>query len=120
MQQIFAMKREKVMDALRLLTKEDVITEVVRGQYTFGEIGAKPVVGYKDEPGIEASSTNDTFIAARLWIDDEFWKDVPFYIRTGKKECMRNLQRSSLNSKKSAKRFVCARRQGNCSESFGD
>lgn len=78
-------EKRKVMDALRLLTKEDVITDVVRGQYTFGEMGAKPVVGYKDEPGIDASSTNDTFIAARLWIDDDFWKGVPFYIRTGKR-----------------------------------
>ena len=28
---------------------------------------------------------NDTFIAARLWIDDSFWSGVPFYIRTGKR-----------------------------------
>ena len=28
---------------------------------------------------------NDTFIAARLWIDDPFWSGVPFYIRTGKR-----------------------------------
>lgn len=27
----------------------------------------------------------DTFIAARLWIDEFFWKDVPIYIRTGKR-----------------------------------
>ena len=28
---------------------------------------------------------NDTFVAARLWIDDDFWRGVPFYIRTGKR-----------------------------------
>ncbi len=28
---------------------------------------------------------NDTFVAARLWIDNPFWEGVPFYIRTGKR-----------------------------------
>ncbi len=33
----------------------------------------------------EASSKNDTFVAARLWIDNPYWQGVPFYIRTGKR-----------------------------------
>jgi glucose-6-phosphate 1-dehydrogenase len=27
----------------------------------------------------------DTFVAARLWIDDVNWRHIPFYIRTGKR-----------------------------------
>lgn len=78
-------EKRKVMEALRPLQKEEVGSHVVRGQYGPGEIQAKAVAGYKEEPGIDASSTNDTFVAARLWIDDDFWSGVPFYIRTGKR-----------------------------------
>ncbi|MFY4774420.1 glucose-6-phosphate dehydrogenase [Metabacillus sp. RGM 3146] len=78
-------EKRMVMEALRPLTKEEVEAHVVRGQYASGKILDNPVVGYKEEPGIEASSQNDTFIAARLWIDNEFWNGVPFYIRTGKR-----------------------------------
>ncbi|GAA3326313.1 hypothetical protein GCM10020331_061700 [Ectobacillus funiculus] len=58
----------------------------MRGQYSAGEINGQSVAGYTNEPGIEVSSRNDTFVAARLWIDNPFWDGVPFYIRTGKKE----------------------------------
>lgn len=77
--------KRKVMESLRPLKKEDVGLHVIRGQYSSGEIHGQPVVGYTDEPGIEASSQNDTFVAARLWIDSPFWSGVPFYIRTGKR-----------------------------------
>ncbi|WP_310828677.1 glucose-6-phosphate dehydrogenase [Paenibacillus pedocola] len=78
-------KKKEVMEALEPLDEGDVQFNVIRGQYTAGTIQGKPVQGYLSEPGIPAGSTNDTFIAARLQIDDPFWKDVPFYIRTGKR-----------------------------------
>jgi glucose-6-phosphate 1-dehydrogenase len=78
-------EKRNVMEFLRPLKKEDVATHVVRGQYGPGDINGEPVIGYKEEPGINASSVNDTFVAARLWIDDTFWNGVPFYIRTGKR-----------------------------------
>jgi glucose-6-phosphate 1-dehydrogenase len=78
-------EKRKIMESLRPLQKEKVGLHVVRGQYGPGEIHGKPVVGYKEELGIDVSSTTDTFVAARLWIDDEFWSGVPFYIRTGKR-----------------------------------
>ena len=49
--------------------------EVVLGQFT----------GYRDVPGVAAKSTRDTFVAARLWIDNPRWRGVPFYLRTGKR-----------------------------------
>ncbi|WP_026105144.1 glucose-6-phosphate dehydrogenase [Halalkalibacterium ligniniphilum] len=78
-------EKYEVMKALRPLQEYEVGIHVVRGQYQSGEIDGKPVDGYTEEPGIESSSRNDTFVAARLWIDDEFWSGVPFYIRTGKR-----------------------------------
>lgn len=77
--------KRKVMDSLRPVQKDTVGIHVVRGQYGPGEIKGKPVVGYLEEPGVNASSTNDTFVATRLWIDSSFWDGVPFYIRTGKR-----------------------------------
>lgn len=78
-------KKKNIMEALQLVQKEDVHASVVRGQYAAGAIGGKPVVGYTSEPGIEQGSRNDTFIAARLFIDNNMWRGVPFYIRTGKR-----------------------------------
>ncbi len=63
--------REKVISCFRPLDP----SEVVLGQFT----------GYRDVPGVAAKSTMDTFVAARLWIDNPRWRGVPFYLRTGKR-----------------------------------
>ncbi|WP_217593622.1 glucose-6-phosphate dehydrogenase [Cohnella sp. GbtcB17] len=78
-------KKKKIMEALVPVAKEDVGLHLVRGQYEAGSIGGQPVEGYRSEPGIAADSMNDTFIAARLRIDNNDWRGVPFYIRTGKR-----------------------------------
>jgi len=36
-------------------------------------------------PGVAAKSSQNTFVAARLWIDNPRWRGVPFYLRTGKR-----------------------------------
>lgn len=77
--------KSKVMETLRPLQAETVGVHVVRGQYGPGVIGGKPVPGYRAEPGVDDSSQNDTFVAARLWIDNALWDGVPFFIRTGKR-----------------------------------
>jgi glucose-6-phosphate 1-dehydrogenase len=41
--------------------------------------------GYRDVPDVADDSTTDTFVAARLWIDNDRWRDVPFLLRTGKR-----------------------------------
>src|SRR3984957_1304888 len=63
--------REKVIKSFRVLDPG----EVVLGQFT----------GYRDVPGVAAKSTQDTFVAARMWIDNPRWRGVPFYLRTGKR-----------------------------------
>ncbi|WP_342048334.1 glucose-6-phosphate dehydrogenase [Bacillus sp. OTU530] len=78
-------EKRKVMEALRTVKKEEVQSHIIRGQYISGEINDESVVGYKEEPGVNSSSKTDTFVAARLWIDNPFWTKVPFYIRTGKR-----------------------------------
>lgn len=65
-----AAAREEVIGCFRPLTWNDVVV----GQYE----------GYRDIPGIPSDSRTETFVAARLWIDNDRWKGVPFLLRTGK------------------------------------
>lgn len=78
-------KKKQVMEALEPLQKQGVAASIIRGQYGAGSINGKPVADYLAEPGIAPNSMNDTFIAAKLAIDNSFWRGVPFYIRTGKR-----------------------------------
>ncbi|MET1014919.1 MAG: glucose-6-phosphate dehydrogenase [Paenisporosarcina sp.] len=78
-------KKIKIIESLRPILKENVYQDVVRGQYESGSILDTPVVGYKDEPGVDSSSKNDTYFAARLYLDHPSWSRIPFYIRTGKR-----------------------------------
>ena len=41
--------------------------------------------GYREEPEVDPESETETFVAARLEIDDWRWAGVPFYLRTGKR-----------------------------------
>ena len=40
--------------------------------------------GYRDVDGVADDSTTETFVAARLWVDTDRWRGVPFLLRTGK------------------------------------
>jgi glucose-6-phosphate 1-dehydrogenase len=73
--------RESVIAAFRPLDPADV----VYGQYE----------GFRDTGGIADDSTTETFVAARMWVDTDRWRDVPFVLRTGKM-LDRSAQRVSL------------------------
>ena len=75
----------KVLQALRPYTPETAATNVVAGQYTEGQIDGQGVAGYRQEPGVKPASNTETFVAAKVLIDNWRWADVPFYIRTGKR-----------------------------------
>ncbi|KAA8786062.1 glucose-6-phosphate dehydrogenase [Paenibacillus amylolyticus] len=78
-------KKKHIMESIQPLQKQTVGASIIRGQYAAGSIQGKPVHAYTDEPGVAENTMNDTFIAAKLQIDDFFWRGVPFYIRTGKR-----------------------------------
>ena len=58
---------------------------VVRGQYGPGFVEGREVPGYRQEPGVAHDSITETYVAAKLYIDNWRWADTPFYIRTGKR-----------------------------------
>jgi glucose-6-phosphate 1-dehydrogenase len=78
-------EKVKVLRAIAEKTPEQIRREVVRGQYGPGWISGEPVPGYHDEPETDAQSETETFVAAKLLIDDWRWSGVPFYLRTGKR-----------------------------------
>jgi glucose-6-phosphate 1-dehydrogenase len=58
---------------------------VVRGQYGRGFIEGIEVPGYREEEGVAPGSTTETFVAAKLFVDNWRWADTPFYVRMGKR-----------------------------------
>jgi glucose-6-phosphate 1-dehydrogenase len=78
-------EKVKVIRAIGELTPEQARTDVVRGQYGPGWVGAKSVPGYRDEPEVDPQSETESYIAARFEVDDWRWSGVPFYLRTGKR-----------------------------------
>jgi glucose-6-phosphate 1-dehydrogenase len=83
--------RDRKMDAL--LAVQPLIPveadswrqHVVRAQYGQGWVNGSEVPGYTQEPNVSTSSTTETFVAARVHLDNWRWAGVPFYIRTGKR-----------------------------------
>lgn len=75
----------KVLRSLRPLRGTQAIENTVRGQYRAGAIGARPVRGYREEPGVAGDSRTETFIALRAHLDNWRWAGVPFYLRSGKR-----------------------------------
>jgi glucose-6-phosphate 1-dehydrogenase len=66
-----ALRDEKV----KVLRAVRPAVQSVRGQY----------VGYRDEPNVAPESQAPTYATLRLLIDNWRWRDVPFYLRSGKK-----------------------------------
>ena len=64
-------EKVKVLKAMVPLTSDDV----VRGQYG----------GYVDADGVRPGSDTETFVAARVLIENPRWTGVPFFLRTGKR-----------------------------------
>jgi glucose-6-phosphate 1-dehydrogenase len=58
---------------------------IVRGQYGPGVVEGEEVPGYREEPVVAGSSTTETYIAAKLYVDNWRWADTPFYVRAGKR-----------------------------------
>jgi len=58
---------------------------VVRGQYGPGFVEGEEVRGYREEDGVAHGSLTETFVAAKLFVDNWRWADTPFYVRMGKR-----------------------------------
>jgi glucose-6-phosphate 1-dehydrogenase len=73
--------RAALLHSILLLTPEQVAARTVRGQYLAGPDGP----AYIEEEGVDPDSNVETFAAVKLYIDNDRWRGVPFYLRTGKR-----------------------------------
>ena len=58
---------------------------IARGQYAPGYIEGEEVPAYREESGVDPNSMTETYVAAKLYVDNWRWADTPFYVRTGKR-----------------------------------
>ncbi len=67
-------EKVKVLKAVRPIKAEEVDKYTVRGQYR----------NYRDEAGVAEGTETPTFAVLKLFVDNWRWRNVPFYLRSGK------------------------------------
>ena len=77
-------KKLDVLKAIRCWQKDAVHQNAVRGQYSEGWVDGEKIIAYRKEKGVSPESPVETFAAVKFYVDNWRWKDVPFYVRTGK------------------------------------
>ena len=85
-------EKVKVLEALKSLDKNSILSHFVSAQYTDGEINGAKVPGYIHEDGANQDSTTETFVAIKAEIQNWRWLGVPFYLRTGKRMASKTTQ----------------------------
>ncbi len=63
-------KQAEILHAIQMPTPEEVLQNMVRGQYGEGAIDKETVPAYRSEPNVAASSNTETFVALKLKIDN--------------------------------------------------
>ncbi|UZP66132.1 glucose-6-phosphate dehydrogenase [Desulfovibrio mangrovi] len=83
-------ERTKLLRSIRPWSMDDLGSWIVRGQYAASPASSSSLPDYNSEHGVRPDSTTETYVAAKLLIDNWRWQGVPFYLRSGK-----GLQRKS-------------------------
>ncbi|MGD8927056.1 MAG: glucose-6-phosphate dehydrogenase [Thioalkalispiraceae bacterium] len=78
-------EKVKVLKSIRPITRRSVNAHAYRAQYASGTINGEKVPGYLDEKNIPNNSVTETYASLKLYIDNWRWRNVPFYLRTGKR-----------------------------------
>lgn len=72
-------KQEEILENLVI---KDYQTDVIYGQYQ----------GYLDEPNVNKNSKTETYVALRFEVDNDRWRGIPIFMRTGKKLSKRSTE----------------------------
>ena len=78
-------EKVKVLKSVRPIHPAAVDAQAFRAQYAHGRIDGAQVPGYLEELGVDPQSVTETYAALKLYVDNWRWRDVPFYLRTGKR-----------------------------------
>lgn len=68
-------RQQQVFESLRPIDKLDIEQSLILAQYQ----------GYLQEKGVNPNSQTETYAICKLFVDNDRWHDVPFYIKTGKR-----------------------------------
>ncbi|MBU0677521.1 MAG: glucose-6-phosphate dehydrogenase [Verrucomicrobia bacterium] len=82
-------EKVKVLHSVTPFTPESAGNATVRAQYVEGNVNGETVPGYRSEDRVNPDSQTESFVAARLSVENWRWAGVPFYLRTGKRMAKR-------------------------------
>ena len=74
-------EKVKLLRSIRPFDLKNIRNNPVRAQYTASNTAS----GYCQEVNIPDNSTTETYVAARIFIDNWRWRNVPFFLRSGKR-----------------------------------
>ncbi|GAB4513196.1 MAG: glucose-6-phosphate dehydrogenase [Sulfuricaulis sp.] len=78
-------EKVKVLRTIRPIPPSEVSNYAYRAQYAAGRENEHGVPAYLEEEGVSKNSVTETFVATKFYIDNWRWRNVPFFLRTGKR-----------------------------------
>ncbi|MFW5988107.1 MAG: glucose-6-phosphate dehydrogenase, partial [bacterium] len=63
----------------------DIDKHIVRGQYDSNTVDGQKISAYREEKEIDPKSKTATFMALKLFLNNERWRGVPIYLKSGKR-----------------------------------
>ncbi|MCW9057636.1 MAG: glucose-6-phosphate dehydrogenase [Gammaproteobacteria bacterium] len=78
-------EKVKVLRSIRAIPRNAVSAHAFRAQYARGRVNGESLPAYLEERGVPGDSVTETYTALKLYIDNWRWRNVPFFIRTGKR-----------------------------------
>ncbi|MDO1605900.1 glucose-6-phosphate dehydrogenase [Lactobacillus sp. YT155] len=75
--------KKALFASLKMLTPDEVDANFVRGQY--GTNQNQTQISYREGLNIDPDSETETYVAGKVMFDNDTFKGVPFYVRTGKR-----------------------------------
>ncbi|PUU94548.1 glucose-6-phosphate dehydrogenase [Halanaerobium sp.] len=78
-------KKVEVFKELADNDLSDIDKHIVRGQYDSNTLNGEKIKAYREEDQIDPNSQTATFMALKLFLNNERWRDVPIYLKSGKR-----------------------------------
>jgi glucose-6-phosphate 1-dehydrogenase len=78
-------EKSRLLKSVRMLDRAAVDRDCVRGQYGPSEKGdGTKIKGYRQEDKVNPESNMETYAALKLHLDNDRWRGMPVYLRSGK------------------------------------
>ncbi|RCW53333.1 glucose-6-phosphate dehydrogenase [Halanaerobium sp. ST460_2HS_T2] len=78
-------KKVEVFKELADNDLSDIDKHIVRGQYDSNTVNGEKIKAYREEKQINSESQTATFMALKLFLNNDRWRNVPIYLKSGKR-----------------------------------